>query len=133
MRKPTAVVIGVGAGLGLGAALCRKFAGEGYHVLVAGRTPGKVEAVVAAITAAGGSAAAVVMDATREEHVVRLFEQAAVPGAGMSPADLVVFNVGNNQRIDWQTLTAAPVRPPRFGRIPSAARRTTASTRGRLP
>ena len=42
MSKPTAVVVGVGAERGLGAALCRRFAPEGYHVLVAGRTPEKI-------------------------------------------------------------------------------------------
>jgi NAD(P)-dependent dehydrogenase (short-subunit alcohol dehydrogenase family) len=34
----TGIVVGVGAERGLGAALCRRFAAEGYHVLVAGRT-----------------------------------------------------------------------------------------------
>ena len=37
MSKPTAVVVGVGAERGLGAALCRRFAQGGYHVLVASR------------------------------------------------------------------------------------------------
>lgn len=32
-------MIGVGAEIGLGAALCRRFASEGLHVLIAGRTP----------------------------------------------------------------------------------------------
>ena len=41
----TAVVVGVGAELRLGAALCRRFAREGYHVLVAGRTPTKIDQV----------------------------------------------------------------------------------------
>jgi NAD(P)-dependent dehydrogenase (short-subunit alcohol dehydrogenase family) len=38
----TAVVVGVGAERGLGAALCRRFGAEAYHVLVAGRTPEKL-------------------------------------------------------------------------------------------
>jgi NAD(P)-dependent dehydrogenase (short-subunit alcohol dehydrogenase family) len=37
MIKPSAIVIGVGAECGLGAALCRRFALGGYYVLVAGR------------------------------------------------------------------------------------------------
>ena len=41
----TAVVVGVGAELRLGAALCRRFAHEGYHVLVAGRTLTKIDQV----------------------------------------------------------------------------------------
>jgi NAD(P)-dependent dehydrogenase (short-subunit alcohol dehydrogenase family) len=35
MDKPTAIVVGVGAEQG---AVCRRFASEGYHVYVAGRT-----------------------------------------------------------------------------------------------
>ena len=41
----TAVVAGVGAERGLGAALCRSFAAKGFHVLVAGRTPEKIAQV----------------------------------------------------------------------------------------
>ena len=37
MSTPTAIVIGVGAQRGLGAAICRRFAAERYHVFVAGR------------------------------------------------------------------------------------------------
>jgi len=37
MSRPTAVVLGVRAELGLGAALCRRFAAAGHHLLVAGR------------------------------------------------------------------------------------------------
>ena len=45
-KKPKAVVLGVGALRGIGGAASRRFAKEGYHVLVAGRTPKKIEAVV---------------------------------------------------------------------------------------
>jgi NAD(P)-dependent dehydrogenase (short-subunit alcohol dehydrogenase family) len=107
MSKPTAVVVGVGAERGLGAALCRRFAPEGYHVLVAGRTPEKIAAVVETIEKAGGSAEAIAVDTTREDDVVRLFDRAMSPGDGRDPADLVVFNAGNNQRIDFRELTAA--------------------------
>jgi NAD(P)-dependent dehydrogenase (short-subunit alcohol dehydrogenase family) len=42
MNAHTAAIVGVDAERGLGAALCRRFAAEGYHVLVAGRTPEKI-------------------------------------------------------------------------------------------
>ena len=106
-NKPTAVVVGVGAERGLGAALCRRFAAAGHHVLVAGRTPAKIEPVARAIVAAGGSAEAVPTDTTREEDVVRLFDRALSSGEGRDPADLVVFNAGNNQRIDFRETSAA--------------------------
>ena len=106
MSKPTAVVIGVGAEQGLGAAACRRFAKEGHHVLVAGRTPAKIELVVGTIVAAGGSAEPVVTDATNEGDVARLFDRAIAPGEGLQPTDLVVFNAGNNRRIDFREITA---------------------------
>ena len=65
MNKRLAVVIGVGAEIGLGAELCRRFASEGLHVLIAGRTPSKLAQVVRSISAAGGSAEAVPMAARR--------------------------------------------------------------------
>ena len=52
-KKIKAVVLGVGAEKGLGAAASRRFAKEGYHVLVAGRTAAKVSKVVETIRAAG--------------------------------------------------------------------------------
>jgi len=107
MSKPTAVVVGVGAEQGLGAALCRRFAIGGYHVLVAGRTAAKIDKVVTAIVSSGGSAEPVVTDATKESDVVRLFDRAMAPGAGFEPADLVASNAGNNQRLDFRELTAA--------------------------
>jgi NADP-dependent 3-hydroxy acid dehydrogenase YdfG len=61
-KKKKAVVLGVGAEKGLGAAASRRFAKEGYHVLVAGRTAAKVEKVADSIRAANGSATAVTVD-----------------------------------------------------------------------
>ncbi|MFA7280381.1 MAG: SDR family NAD(P)-dependent oxidoreductase [Sterolibacterium sp.] len=107
MTRPTAVVVGVGAEQGVGAAVCRRFAQEGYHVLVAGRTAEKIGRVVATVIATGGSAEAMVTDATQESDVMRLFDYAMRPGTGRPPADVVIFNAGNNQIIDFRELTAA--------------------------
>ncbi len=103
---PSAIVVGVGAEQGLGAALCRRFAAEGYHVFVAGRTAEKIAQVARTITAGGGSAEAVVTDTTREDDVVRLFNRAFTQEAGRDAPDLVVFNAGNNRRIDFRALSA---------------------------
>src|SRR5262249_32597478 len=43
---------------------------------------------------------------TREEDVIRLFDRALSPDQGHAPADLVVFNAGGNQRIDFRELPA---------------------------
>ena len=105
MGIPTAVVVGVGAEQGIGAAVCRRFATGGYHVLVAGRTEAKIEQVASRIRAEGGSAQSVVVDTTAEADVVRLFDLATAPGEGREPVDAVVFNAGNNQIIDFRSLT----------------------------
>ena len=86
----TAIVIGVGPDQGLGAQLCKRFAAEGLHVLVAGRTKAALDAVVADIVAAGGRATAVVADATSEADTVALFDKA---GADL---ELAIYNAGNN-------------------------------------
>ena len=107
MGMPTAVVVGVGVEQGVGGAVSRRFAAEGHHVLVAGHTDAKISQVVKSILAAGGSAQAVVTDTTSETDITRLFDLAMAPGGGREPADLVVFNAGNNQVIDFRQLTAA--------------------------
>ena len=75
----TAIVIGVGAGAGLGAALCRRFAREGLHVFPSGRTLAKLEAVGSGrarirfeepVRAVSPGQAAVFYDAERDEAVL---------------------------------------------------------------
>lgn len=90
-NQKIAVVVGVGAAAGLGAALARRFAGEGLHVIVAGRTPARLDAVAVEIKQAGGSATAVVADATREADLMALLDEAGSHGS----LDLVAYNVGN--------------------------------------
>jgi len=104
--KPVAIVVGVGAELGLGAALCRRFAEGGHHVLVAGRSADKIEQVVRTIASKGGSAEAVPTDATREQDVIRLFDLAMTPRAGLDALDLVAYNAGNNRKLDFRGLSA---------------------------
>lgn len=86
----TAIVSGVGPLEGLGAQLCVRFARLGLHVLVAGRTQVKLDAVVDAIVGAGGSAQAVIADATSEADTERLFELAG------SDLTVAIYNTGNN-------------------------------------
>lgn len=75
-------------------------------MLVAGRTASKIELVASRIRADGGSAQSVVTDTTSEVDVKRLFDLAMTPGEGREPADAVIFNAGNNQIIDFRSLTA---------------------------
>jgi len=105
-KKTKAVVLGVGAERGLGAAASRRFAKEGYHVLVAGRTAPKIGTVVQGIRDAGGSATAVVVDGTKEDEVIALFDKAMGDDADGTPADLLIFNMGNNAAVDFREMTA---------------------------
>ena len=86
----TAIVIGVGPVNGLGGQLCMRFAQGGHHVLVSGRTRQSLDAVVAEIESAGGSASAHVADATHEQEVEALFDAAG------PELDLAIYNAGNN-------------------------------------
>jgi NAD(P)-dependent dehydrogenase (short-subunit alcohol dehydrogenase family) len=99
----TAIVVGVGSEQGLGAALSRRFAHEGYRVIVAGRTEPKLAQTVRTIVDAGGDAESFVADATVEADVVALFDHA---DSSAGSVDLVVFNAGNNARHDFRTMPA---------------------------
>ena len=107
MSLAKAVVVGVGAEDGLGAALSRCYAANGRHVLVAGRTLEKVEKVTAAIRREGGRATAYAVDATREADVIHLFDAAMADDEDGGPADLVTHNVGLNQKIDFRQTEAS--------------------------
>ena len=107
MSTPSAIIVGVGAEQGLGAALCRLLASKGYHVIIAGRTPAKIDKVVETIKASGGKAEAIETDATDEAAVVRLFEHAFKARDGIAAPEFIVFNAGINRPIGFRDLTAA--------------------------
>ena len=87
-----AVVLGVGPKNGLGAALCRRMSQEGLHVLVSGRTESSLSAVVEEVQSLGGEASFYVADATSEQDIERLFEEARSLGA----ISVSIYNAGNN-------------------------------------
>ncbi len=98
----TAVIIGAGASNGVGGALARRFASEGLHAMVAGRTEAKVAAIADEITAAGGSAEGIRVDVTSAEDQDRLFEAVAMRGEIAA----VLYNAGNNAIIPFEQLDA---------------------------
>jgi NAD(P)-dependent dehydrogenase (short-subunit alcohol dehydrogenase family) len=98
----TALVIGVGSQRGVGGAVCRRFAREGFHVVVAGRTEEKVAGVAEALRDSGARASHVVGDATRSEGVRAFFDAAEEIGG---PPDVVVYNVGNNRFAPLRDMT----------------------------
>ena len=88
MKK--AVIIGVGPEQGLGSQLAKRFASEGLHVFIAGRTLSRVQERASEIEQSGGEATAVFADASDEEQVIELFQKAG------SDLSLAVYNAGNN-------------------------------------
>jgi NAD(P)-dependent dehydrogenase (short-subunit alcohol dehydrogenase family) len=88
----TAIVIGVGATAGLGAALARRFAREGLHVFLGARDTERLEALAAELRGHGYAASAVAMDTTQPADVVRLFDAA---GSVAEAPELVAYNAGN--------------------------------------
>lgn len=97
----TALVVGVGAESGLGAALARRFAREGLLVVVASRTPERLRIVAEQIAATGGAVAIKPADATSETDVAALFDEADRDG----DLALVAYNVGNNIAASTQDTT----------------------------
>ncbi|MBD3647314.1 MAG: SDR family NAD(P)-dependent oxidoreductase [Pseudomonadales bacterium] len=102
MASHTAVILGVGPLEGLGGTLCLHAAREGLHVIVAGRTAGKLEAVTKRIAADGGEATAIVTNATDEQQVCELVRQAESIGS----LDFAIYNAGNNYNGDFLEMEA---------------------------
>ena len=76
---------------GIGAAICRRLATDGHHVIVhANRSRAKADAIVAGIVAAGGSAEAVVFDVTERAATAAALESLLESG----PIQIVVNNAG---------------------------------------
>lgn len=105
MDKPvlgSAIILGAGASDGVGGALARRFAAQGMHAIIAGRTASKVEAIAQEICEGGGSAEGVRVDVTSEVDQDVLFELAKSRG----PISAVIYNAGNNAIIPFEKLDA---------------------------
>lgn len=93
MSERSAVVAGVGASRGLGAAVARRFAREGFRITVIGRSAEKLGATLEELRKAGAKAEAVIGDVTDEGLVRRAVAQA---DAADAPLEAAVFNAGGN-------------------------------------
>ncbi|MEM9254151.1 MAG: SDR family NAD(P)-dependent oxidoreductase [Pseudomonadota bacterium] len=97
-----AVIVGVGARRGLGAAIARKFAEQGLHCVIVGRTEQRLMKVADEIQASGGSCSTYAADATSGNDMAGAMDQAGEHGTVCA----VIFNVGNNQPIAFDDLEA---------------------------
>ena len=76
---------------GIGAAICKRLAADGHHVIVhANRSPQKAQAVVDLITAIGGSAEAVAFDVTERAATAAVLDKLLEAG----PIQILVNNAG---------------------------------------
>lgn len=92
MSNKSVVVVGVGPARGLGAAIARRFAREGFRLTVLGRNAEKLNASVAEMRGAGAVVESVVGEVTDQATVARVV--AAAEAA--APVEVAVFNAGGN-------------------------------------
>ncbi len=89
MADKVAAVLGVGPGLG--AAVARRFAREGFAVALMARHEGSVVGVREEIEAAGGTALPVSTDATDPASVAAAFDEVR---DGLGDPEVFVYNAG---------------------------------------
>jgi len=95
MESKKGVALIIGAGAGLGGAVARRFAREGYQTCVTRRYVERLDGLVAEIEQAGGTVHPFGVDARKEEAVQELFAKIE---SEIGPLEVVVFNIGANIR-----------------------------------
>jgi NAD(P)-dependent dehydrogenase (short-subunit alcohol dehydrogenase family) len=98
-----ALIVGVGAAQGLGAAAGRVFAAAGFEVTIAGRNAGKLAEAAKSIAAVGSAPRVAVGDVTRAEDVARFVSVASEAG----PITVAVSNAGGNSPAPFLEVTQA--------------------------
>ncbi|MHC4200892.1 MAG: SDR family NAD(P)-dependent oxidoreductase [Planctomycetota bacterium] len=89
MTRPAAIV--TGASRGIGKAIALRLAREGFHLALAARTQGELEAAASECRAEGTKALAVPTDVTSEDDVKRLFGETL---GRFGRLDVLVNNAG---------------------------------------
>jgi NAD(P)-dependent dehydrogenase (short-subunit alcohol dehydrogenase family) len=89
----SALIVGVGHAQGVGAAVARRFAREGFEVTMFGRNEAKLATALESLEAINLSARTEVGDVTDEERVRALVAECDRPDA---PLEVAVFNAGGN-------------------------------------
>jgi len=111
------VAIITGASRGVGRAICIAFAKEGATIVLAARSPQKLEETAEEVREAGAKAEIVITDLTREEAIKNLVK---VANEKFSRLDILVNNAGvtvsaeleRTSTQDWDRLFAVNARAP---------------------
>jgi NAD(P)-dependent dehydrogenase (short-subunit alcohol dehydrogenase family) len=93
--KGKGVALVIGAGDATGGAIARRFAAGGYTACITRRDAAKLQPLLDAIRASGGTAHGFASDARNEEEVIALVERVENE---VGPIEVLVFNVGVNAR-----------------------------------
>lgn len=107
MKKNNVAAI-VGAGPGLGAAVARRFARQGYTVALVARTHRKMEEIKKGIEHAGGSAFSFSADVTREKELESAFHEITEKAGSIG---VLVYNAG-----DFKMESILNIKPEEFKR-----------------
>lgn len=91
-----------GAGSGIGRAIARRLAAEGYEVVVNDLDAGRAQSAAAEIAAAGGRAVAVAGDVSMEADV-----EAIASAARSGPVEILVNNAGHIRQTPFEQLEPA--------------------------
>jgi NAD(P)-dependent dehydrogenase (short-subunit alcohol dehydrogenase family) len=92
MSNKSAVIVGVGHSRGLGAAIARRFAKEGFRLVLLGRNGDKLNPTVKELRDGGTFVDGVVGDVTDAALVSRVVTAAEAHG----PMEAAIFNAGGN-------------------------------------
>lgn len=105
MGSPKGACLVVGVGDGVGGAIAKAFAAEGYEVCMTRRPRHleQLETLAAEIRERGGQAHAYGVDARQEAEMIGLVDRIE---AEIGPLEVVVFNIGANVRFGLTETTA---------------------------
>jgi short-subunit dehydrogenase len=104
-----------GAGSGIGAAIAIEFARNGFDLIIAGRTSGKLETVKRSAAACGVDVSIMRLDVTSEEDIRALSEEFG--GAGLdvvvnSAAQIILNDIEHADIREFDVMMATNVRGP---------------------
>jgi NAD(P)-dependent dehydrogenase (short-subunit alcohol dehydrogenase family) len=91
--RSSVLIVGVGASLGLGAAIARRFAKGGHPVVIAGRNAAKLEVTLQELKESGATAALAVGDAASADDARRFVAEAEK----LAPLAVAIQNAGGNE------------------------------------